>query len=120
MVTIQRSFAPADRYRYDFGTCTAAKGWAQVDTSQDASYFGTWINPATRELLNYCEGDIALTKHDTDAELCATIADIKAWNETQGHRFMGIDPMCNDALEAALVAAGLAPFFHADNVQEVA
>ena len=36
---ITREFAPADRYVYDFGLCSYEKGWAQVDTAQDASYF---------------------------------------------------------------------------------
>ncbi len=38
---ITREFAPADRYTYDFGLCSYENGWAQVDTAQDASYFGT-------------------------------------------------------------------------------
>ena len=42
---ITREFCPGDRYVYDFGLCTYEKGWAQVDTAQDASYFGTWANP---------------------------------------------------------------------------
>ena len=37
---ITREFAPADRYVYDFGLCSYKNGCAQVDTAQDASYFG--------------------------------------------------------------------------------
>ena len=36
---ITREFCPGDRYLYDFGLCSYKKGWAQVDTAQDASYF---------------------------------------------------------------------------------
>ena len=36
---ITREFCPADRYTYDFGLRSYEKGWAQVDTAQDASYF---------------------------------------------------------------------------------
>lgn len=39
---ITREFFPADRYVYDFRLCIYAKGWAQIVTAQDASYFGTW------------------------------------------------------------------------------
>ena len=39
---ITREFCPGDRYVYDFGLCNHEKGWAQVDTAQDASYFGKW------------------------------------------------------------------------------
>ena len=42
---ITREFGPGDRYVYDFGLCSYENGWAQVDTAQDASYFGTWANP---------------------------------------------------------------------------
>ena len=38
---ITREFCPGDRYTYDFGHCSYENGWAQVDTAQDASYFGT-------------------------------------------------------------------------------
>ncbi len=112
-IAIERTFSPADRYKYDFRLCTAEKGWAQIDTSQDASYFGQWINPTTREILSYCEGDVTLTKCETDAELVAEIAKMKAWNATQDHRFIGIDPGFNEALQAAIAAAGLTEYLHA-------
>ena len=34
---ITREFAPGDRYRYDFGLCSYANGWAQIGAAQDAS-----------------------------------------------------------------------------------
>ena len=34
-----------ERYHFDFGECSACNGYAQVDTSQDAPYFGIWTNP---------------------------------------------------------------------------
>lgn len=37
-----RTFAPGERYDFDFGECSYANGWAQIDTRQDASYYGTW------------------------------------------------------------------------------
>lgn len=112
MTTIVRDFAPADRYLYDFRLCTIAKGWAQIDTSQDASYFGQWINPAKRQILCYCEGDIILSKCDTDTDIQDELRKMKAWNEEQGHRFMGIDPGFSEPLKAALVAAGLQEYLH--------
>ena len=45
---IAREFCPGDRYTYDFGLCSFEKGWAQVDTAQDASYFGTWTRVQTQ------------------------------------------------------------------------
>jgi hypothetical protein len=112
MAQIIRTFEPADRYLYDFKLCTIARGWAQIDTSQDASYYGQWINPATREILCYCEGDLILTRCDDDAELAREIAKMKQWNAEQGHRFMGIDPGFSESLKAALIAAGLEVYLH--------
>jgi hypothetical protein len=51
MTTLTRDFAPADRYLYDFKLLTSGKGWAQLDTRQDASYYGTWINPTKRQIF---------------------------------------------------------------------
>jgi hypothetical protein len=112
MKKITRDFTPADRYLYDFGPCTTAKGWAQIDTSQDASYFGQWVNPARRLVFSYVEGDCILVSLDTDEELRAEFAEMKQWNETQGYRFMGIDPGFNPELKTALVSAGLQEYIH--------
>ena len=65
---ITRDFKPmSDRYGFDFGPCSTANGFAQIDTRQDASYYGTWCSPAARTIVNYCEGDVTTTvcdKHD--------------------------------------------------------
>ena len=104
---ITREFAPADRYLYDFKVCTTSKGWAQIDTSQDASYFGQWINPTERKIFCYCEGDTILTECESDAELLEQVNLIAQWNYEQGHRYIGIDPGFNEELKAALIAVGL-------------
>ena len=59
---ITREFCPGDRYVYDFGLCSYENGWAQVDTAQDASYFGTWANPTRLMIFSYCEGDTTLKR----------------------------------------------------------
>jgi hypothetical protein len=117
-VTITRDFAPADRYLYDFNVLTIAKGWAQLDTRQDAPYFGTWINPTRREIFCYLEGDTILTKCDSDAELQIQLRITEQWNLNQGYRpfrngkAIGIDPGFSEELKAACVAAGLAEYLH--------
>jgi hypothetical protein len=102
----------ADRYKYDFLNCTYAKGWAQLDTSQDASYFGQWINPELLQIFSYCEGDTCLLSFDSAAELSAEVESIKQWNEEQGLRFLGIDPGFGETMKANLLAAGLGQYFH--------
>lgn len=109
---IIRNFSPADRYQYDFKTCTYEKGWAQIDTSQDASYFGQWINPKKLQIFAYIEGDLILTKCDSAAELVEQISQMKAWNVEQGHRFLGIDPGFGKEMLDCLKAVGLGEFLH--------
>lgn len=47
----------AERYAIDFAEDFKAGGWKQFDTSQDAWYFGVWVNPSRLGVLTYCEGD---------------------------------------------------------------
>jgi hypothetical protein len=112
MKRITRDFAPADRYLYDFKILTTAKGWAQIDTRQDANYYGQWINPAKRQIFCYCEGDLILTEVDTDAELVTEVESIKTFHDNQGYPFLGIDPGFNEGLKSKLAEVGLAAFLH--------
>jgi len=115
---ITREFAQADRYLYDFKICTTSKGWAQLDSRQDASYFGTWINPAKRIIFNYCEGDTTTTECDTNVELQAELTAMEAWNRENGGRefsngkCIGIDPGFSEEIKAACMVAGLAEYLH--------
>ena len=109
---ITRDFEPADRYVYDFGLCNYKKGWAQVDTSQDASYFGTWANAEKLAIICYCEGDVTLTQADNPQEFVDQIRKIKAWNDENGWKFFGIDGMCSDSIIKAFTDVGLADLLH--------
>lgn len=62
-----------DRYHFDFEQCTSKKGWQQYDTTQDAWYFGIWVNLKERKILTYAEGDIDLTECKDDAHLQAEL-----------------------------------------------
>jgi hypothetical protein len=109
----RRWFAPsASRYAFDFRLCTPAHGWAQVDTSQDAPYFGTWANPHRLEIVTYCEGDVTIQSYATAAEFEAGLRALKSWNEEHGHRFLGIDPMLSPQLEDAFRRIGLSDLLH--------
>lgn len=86
-------FAPADRYVYDMGLCSQKNGFAQVDTSQDAWYFGTWANPFKLALLTYAEGDVSLELADSPDEFVHMIRHMQRWNNANdSHGFKGIDP----------------------------
>jgi hypothetical protein len=100
-----------DRYKYDFRNCTSANGWAQLDTRQDASYYGNWVNPTERKLFSYCEGDTTLTECDNDADFIAAVRESIRWHAEREY-FIGIDGMCNEQIIAAFTKLGLAEFLH--------
>lgn len=112
MINKTREFAPADRYVYDMNYCTTSNGFAQIDTEQDASYFGTWCNPSKRVLFSYCEGDTCLTECDTDDEFIAEVRAIDEWNREMGFKKIGIDPGFCDDLKQAFVNLGLSDLLH--------
>lgn len=62
--TRKRGFVvDGSRYVFDFEICAPAKGWAQLDTTQDAEYYGLWAQPWTLEIIEYAEGDITRDKY---------------------------------------------------------
>lgn len=97
-ITTSSDFAPMrERYHYDFRECTYAKGWAQIDTWQDASYFGIWTSPTERKILTYCEGDITIQSADTDAEYVQIVRECIGYYEGAAidasslkHRFVAL------------------------------
>ena len=107
---ITREFAPADRYAYDWALC--GNGFAQVDTSQDAPYYGTWCSPEHLLQVNYCEGDVTLILYDDPQEFHDGIRELKRWTEEHGWAFHGIDPGFSKSLEAWFEAVGLADMLH--------
>lgn len=107
-----REFEPADRYVYDFGACSAENGFAQVDTAQDASYFGTWCSPSRLAIVTYCEGDVTLAIAKDAEEFAAEIRRIKSWNVEHGLGPIHIDPGFNEELKQQIEAMGLADLLH--------
>lgn len=107
-----REFVPADRYLYDFGLCSYANGFAQIDTPQDASYFGTWVNPAKRIIFTYCEGDTTTQVCESDEELVSELRRIDRWNvENQSGRAL-VDPGFSEDMRAAFSKIGAADLMH--------
>ena len=105
-------FATADRYLYDFGLCSYENGWAQVDTAQDASYFGTWANPTRLMIFNYCDGDTTLKEPASPEEFATGLREIDVWNRTRGYGPARIDSGFNPAMKAAFEGLGLADMLH--------
>jgi hypothetical protein len=69
---------PGERYVFDWNLDRGA--WEQLDTENDASFFGIWINKAELRILSFVEGDVYLTlctdadSYDAEvAELCSSL-----------------------------------------------
>ena len=96
MSKIIREFEPASRYLYDFGLCSYENGFSQVDTSQDAGYYGTWANPYKFIIFNYCEGDCTTTICDNAEDFVKEMRELKDWNNRMEHSCAvdpGLDPL---------------------------
>ena len=73
MKTIRDFNGSIERYHFDFGQCSSSEQFAQLDTSQDARYFGMWGNPFTMTVVTYCEGDITYEECESAGEFSALI-----------------------------------------------
>jgi len=116
MIT-KREFVDANRYHFDAGQCSIKNGWAQVDSPQDASYYGVWANPEKLQVFSYIEGDCILCSAESPQEFAEEIQRMDAWNrEHQGKGIM-LDTFLNGSLDAAFIALGLADFLYQDQEQ---
>tara|TARA_Y100000114_G_scaffold44776_1_gene40430 strand:- start:505 stop:861 length:357 start_codon:yes stop_codon:yes gene_type:complete len=86
------SFANCDRYVFDFNYCSFKKGFAQLQTTEDAHYLGNWVNFKSLELITYCEGDITINKCDNVEEFKKQLFKVVSWYKNNDS-FEGIDLM---------------------------
>jgi hypothetical protein len=114
---IKREFVDANRYHFDAGQCSFSNGWAQVDSPQDAWYYGVWANPTTLQVFSYVEGDCILCSAESPEEFAAEVRRIDGWNrEHQGKGIM-LDTFLKPDLDAAFVALGLADYLYQEQPQ---
>lgn len=106
MKKITRSFeSMADRYKFDLSLSTS-EGWAQLDSGQDASYYGQWVNPFERKTFAFVEGDKILVEYDTDQEFIEGLKETQDWDlEHTGKT--GIDPGFNEGLRQKFLDMGI-------------
>ena len=79
-----------DRYLFDEKLCKPGKGWAQVDTTQDAPHFGAWVNPSKRCIITFSEGDYLSRECESDEEFVKELTEFVEWNRESGY-WLGID-----------------------------
>jgi len=93
------------------GLCSIRNGFAQIDTEQDASYYGQWCNPFRLVIFQYIEGDCITTECDQEAEFIAEIRGIQDYH-VNNDSFYGIDPGFNRALSERFKELGLGDLLH--------
>ena len=103
MKTKRMFYNDIDRYMFDFDLCSAKKGFAQVDTEQDAWYHGIWVNPQTRTIISYAEGDVTEQIAESEGEFVAAIRRLK-----EIYKEVVIDPGFNTSLKQQFISIGLA------------
>ena len=103
------SFAGGSRYYFDFGDCSLSNGFAQIDTEQDAEYFGMWANPFSLTIVSYIEGDVYRTTCDNEEEFIEEIKKIAKFHSTD---FRGIDCGTIDKIEERFKELGLEEYLH--------
>lgn len=101
-----------DRYFYDFDKCSHHKGWAQIDTEQDASYYGQWAHPTELKYFSYCEGDTTSIECETPEEFVELMRSLEKFEVDQERKPAKIDPMCVEGIEEAFIALGLTDMLH--------
>ncbi len=111
ITTEQYGFSATDRYVFDFDLCSVSKGWAQIDTTQDASYFGTWAHPGQFKLVTYAEGDTTIETADTLEEFKEILLKCVEWNKTKGY-WRGIDPGLDKKNIQAWIDLGFKSLIH--------
>ena len=94
----QKTFCNSDRYTFDYDICSHKKGFAQIDTTEDASYFGNWINFKSLELITYCEGDLTVIKCENIEEFKKQLLKVVTWHK-KNQSFIGIDLMSSDEIK---------------------
>ena len=112
MKRIEEFLRYGDRYEFDFGECSPSLGFAQIDTCQDAPYFGIWTNPTTLTTVQYMEGDLTREIAESVDEYIEHIREMKTYMEKFGRRFIGIDPMLNSETENRFKEIGLGDLLH--------
>ncbi len=102
-------FSSANRYIYDFDLCSSGNGFAQIDTSSDASNFGNWANPFTFVIFSFIKGWCYTTECETVEEFTAEMKDI---TDFYGEGFKGLDAGFNEGLKQEFITVGLEDLLH--------
>tara|TARA_B100001094_G_scaffold9325_1_gene8323 strand:- start:418 stop:747 length:330 start_codon:yes stop_codon:yes gene_type:complete len=96
-----------DRYYFDFNL----KGYSQVDTKQDASYYGHWASPFDFKLVGYVEGDVTISTAPNKKEFVELMRSTAKWYSDNDDK-LNIDCMLKEDQKQAWKELGLADLLH--------
>ena len=91
MTITREEFGSSADTRYIFDN-RLPSDYAQLDTSEDASWYGNWASAQRLSFVSYCEGDCTITKCDTVEEFKAEFQRFREFCDRLGYVFKGIDP----------------------------
>ena len=81
-----------DRYQLD----SELAGFAQIDSSEDAPYYGNWASAERLQLVSFTEGEVCVTACDGPDEFKAEVLRVVGFLQGLG-TFRGIDPRSGGA-----------------------
>ena len=96
-----------NRYNYDW----KLKGYSQVDTKQDAWYYGHWANPFKFRLIGYVEGDVTIQTAQNKEEFIDLMRSTAKWFKDNDDE-LKIDCLLNEKQEQAWKELGLVDLLH--------
>jgi hypothetical protein len=74
-----------NRYHFDNGECNPTEtNFCQIDTWQDAPYFGIWADPVGLRVTKFIESEVYRNEYDTEAEFCEAVRSILEHNRDGG------------------------------------
>lgn len=120
--SVERWYEGGERYAFDTGRCRTARDWCQLDLRDDCAFVGTWVQPHTRELLSFREGDVSLETWHDDTAFAAGLRAAAAYYREQ-ESWLGIDPGLGARAarhRARLADLGVADLLHPDNAATAA
>jgi len=104
-----KSFMSGDRYIFDFDICSTEKGFAQVDTKDDFSGHGVWVNPFDLVIVSFAEGDVFITSCNNEQEFIEEMCKLIMF---YGSDFIGIDALAHQKLKDRFEQLGFQAFIH--------
>lgn len=86
-----------NRYYFDNGECNPVHtDFCQIDTWQDASYFGIWADPVGLQVVKFIESEVYRNEFDSEEAFAEEVRSVLEHNRQDGGH-ASVDPYGNQA-----------------------